>query len=175
MKPRTDASNRPFGSTYHPVASVTLDLVAIALGLAAAGSCGGLGAKSGGGRDAGAGDPPGSGVRDVGYESPCPPYSPPQPIPGTCCGNPGTLNPVSPDTPCIFAVPLLVPDPNNAAVYLDKNLVTQDATNGWLFGDTTSTVVLYGTTCDKVVAEGASASVQFVCVCGSAAPPACIP
>ena len=150
---------------HHSVARVLLGWVAIGLVLGSACTCGGLKVKSNGDVDAA---PDALGVYDCFYQ-------PPQPIPGTCCFNPTTLDPVSPTTPCVLASPLWPSVLNDVAVYVDRNLVPRDAANGWDYDATTSTVVLFGTYCDTVVAEGPNASVLFICNCGGEAHHACIP
>ena len=71
---------------------------------------------------------------------------------------------------CTFALEKTPPDVNNIAVYLDKNLVTKDAANGWSFGANSLTIVLNGTTCDKIM-SGAASTVQVLFGCAGIAPP----
>ena len=145
--------------------------VAVALLLGAA--CGSGVLRQGqadGGRDGPTSDPVGEPAAAVDE------CVPPVWEPGTCCGGPlANSSPVSPDSPCTFTVPLLSPDPNDLGVYLDKNLVPKDATDGWQFDATASSVVFSGTYCDKVVAEGPSAEVQVFCTCLWSPQAACIP
>jgi len=78
-------------------------------------------------------------------------------------------------TTCTFALAKAPPDPNNIAVYLDKNLVAKDPTNGWTLGGNSQTVVLNGTTCDKIT-SGQAHTVQVLFGCaGSPPPPTTIP
>ena len=63
-------------------------------------------------------------------------------------------------------------DLTNVGVYLDKNLVKQDADNGWSFGANSQTIVLNGEICDKVK-SGEATTVQVVFGCSS--PPPVIP
>ena len=77
-------------------------------------------------------------------------------------------------TTCTFALSL---DPgadlDNVAVYLDKTLVQKDPTNGWSFGANNQTVVLNGSSCEKVK-SGAASNVQILVGCGGP-PPQTIP
>ena len=78
-------------------------------------------------------------------------------------------------TTCTFVMAQTPPDPNNIAVYLDKNLVAKDPTNGWTLGGNSQTVVLNGTTCDKIT-SGQAHTVQVLFGCaGSPPPPTTIP
>jgi hypothetical protein len=71
---------------------------------------------------------------------------------------------------CTFALAKTPPDPNNVAVYLDTNLVGQDSANGWSFGANSTTIVLNGSTCDKVT-SGAAKTVRVLFGCPGEAPP----
>ena len=77
-------------------------------------------------------------------------------------------------TTCTFTLSL---DPDadldNVAVYLDKNLVQKDGTNGWSFGAGNQTVVLNGSSCEKVK-SGAASKVEILVGCGGT-PPGTIP
>jgi len=55
-------------------------------------------------------------------------------------------------------------DSSNIAVYLDKNLVPKDPSNGWSFGASSQIIVLNGTTCDKITSE-ATSTVQVLFGC----------
>jgi hypothetical protein len=77
-------------------------------------------------------------------------------------------------TTCTFNSPTPPPDPNNVAVYLDKNLVTKDAANGWSFGATNQTIVLNGNSCD-LVTSGKATAVQILFGCPGVDPPKIIP
>jgi hypothetical protein len=76
-------------------------------------------------------------------------------------------------TTCTFSSPTAPPDPNNVAVYLDKNLVNKDPVNGWSFGANNQTIVLNGDSCDKVK-SGTATNVQIYFGCGEI-PPKIIP
>ena len=67
-------------------------------------------------------------------------------------------------TTCTFTSPTAPPDPNNVAVYLDKNLVPKGNANGWSFGSNNQTIVLNGSTCAKI-ASGAASNVQILFGC----------
>ena len=60
-------------------------------------------------------------------------------------------------------------DLTNVGVYLDKNLVKQDADNGWSFGANSQTIVLNGDTCEKVK-SGQATNVQVVFGCETPLP-----
>ena len=53
------------------------------------------------------------------------------------------------------------PDLKDVAVYLDKNLVQQDASNGWSFQGGNLSILLNGDTCDNVT-SGKATSVQVL-------------
>jgi hypothetical protein len=55
-------------------------------------------------------------------------------------------------------------------VYVDKQLVQKDPTNGWAFGSSNTTVVLHGSVCDAVMA-GSSRLVEIVFGCPNVPPP----
>ena len=74
-------------------------------------------------------------------------------------------------TTCTFTAPTPPPDPNNVAVYLDKNYIPKDAANGWSFGSNNQTIVLNGSSCDKIT-SGAASNVQILFGCpGDTQPP----
>jgi hypothetical protein len=57
---------------------------------------------------------------------------------------------------CTFAIDAAPSDPSSVGVYLDKNLVPQDSSNGWTFGATPRSVVLHGSSCDKTLLDTAT-------------------
>jgi hypothetical protein len=71
---------------------------------------------------------------------------------------------------CTFALASLPPDPTAVAVYLDKEVVPQDASNGWSFGANAQTVLLHGGFCDQALSDTASV-VQVLFGCGQPLPP----
>jgi len=76
---------------------------------------------------------------------------------------------------CVFTSTTPPPDKDNIAVYLNKNLVAMDDTDGWSFGADTSTIILNGAPCDEVMA-GAGSTVQILFGCpGGPPPPSVIP
>lgn len=77
-------------------------------------------------------------------------------------------------TTCTFTLAQVPPDVNNIAVYVDKNLVPKDATNGWSLGANSQTVELNGSTCAKIT-SGAATQVQVLFGCPGVAPPLFIP
>jgi hypothetical protein len=79
-------------------------------------------------------------------------------------------------TTCTFVAPNPPPDPNNIAVYLDKNLVQKDASNGWSFGSNNQTIVLNGSSCAKITSGSASnVQILFGCPGDTQPPPSTIP
>ncbi len=74
---------------------------------------------------------------------------------------------------CSFVSPSPPPDPANVAVYLDKQLVQKDAANGWSFGATQQTIILNGSTCERVK-SGDATTVEILFGCPGA-PPQTIP
>jgi hypothetical protein len=92
-----------------------------------------------------------------------------------CCGvEDYHLQPVAPDTPCVFAIPIPPPDPTNVAVYVDRAMVAESQTDGWTFGPTTATLVLTGTYCDAITSGTSGGRVDLLCGCPGP-PPVCIP
>jgi hypothetical protein len=73
---------------------------------------------------------------------------------------------------CTFTLTTKPQDLNNVAVYLDKNLVQKNDSDGWSFGGNNTTIVLNGDTCDKVT-SGKATTVQLIFGCAS--PPLIIP
>jgi hypothetical protein len=71
---------------------------------------------------------------------------------------------------CTFALAAIPPDPNDVAVYLNKNMVPQDASNGWSYGANSQTVLLHGSFCDQALSEPAGV-VQALFSCGLPLPP----
>jgi hypothetical protein len=72
---------------------------------------------------------------------------------------------------CSFTLTTVPPDASNVAVYLDKSLVPEDASNGWSFGANNQTVVFAGSYC-AAIASGAASNVQALFGClGAGAPP----
>jgi hypothetical protein len=77
-------------------------------------------------------------------------------------------------TTCTFDLTQTPPDVNNVAVYLDKSLVAKDSVNGWSLGANALTIVLNGSTCDKLT-SGTATQVQVLFVCPGTSPPVFIP
>jgi uncharacterized protein YegL len=77
-------------------------------------------------------------------------------------------------TTCTFNLSSTPPDVNNIAVYLDKNLVAKDGANGWTLGANSLTIVLNGSTCDKIT-SGSASQVQVLFGCPGTSPPLVIP
>ena len=73
---------------------------------------------------------------------------------------------------CVFTSAAPPPDPDNIAVYLNKQLVAKDDSNGWSFGAGTETITLNGPPCDEVMTNaGASVQILFGCPGGPPPPP----
>lgn len=76
---------------------------------------------------------------------------------------------------CTFTSATSPPDPDNIAVYLNKQLVTKDDPDGWSFGADTRSIELRGTSCQQAT-SGASATVEILFGCpGGPPPPTFIP
>jgi hypothetical protein len=71
---------------------------------------------------------------------------------------------------CTFALAKTPPDPNNVAVYLDTNLVSKDSANGWSFGANSTSIILNGSTCEKIT-SGAAKTVRVLFGCAGETPP----
>ena len=100
----------------------------------------------------------------------------PDPLDAEPCGSTqGPLQPVEPGAPCVLAIPAPLVDSNNVAVYVNKNLVLEDRTNGWAYGPTTATLILTGTYCDLLIANPSESKVELVVGCLWMRPPRCIP
>ena len=76
---------------------------------------------------------------------------------------------------CTFSLASPPPDPNDVAVYLNKNLVDKDPTNGWAFGASDQTIVLAGTSCATIMSSTTGAVVQILFGCPGVSPPTNIP
>jgi len=77
-------------------------------------------------------------------------------------------------TTCTLALAQVPPDSSNIYVYADKQLVPQDATNGWIFGTTTTRIVLTGSYCDKLI-SGVTTNIQILQGCPGGVPPLILP
>jgi hypothetical protein len=77
-------------------------------------------------------------------------------------------------TTCTFDLAQAPPDANNVAVYLDKSMVAKDSANGWSLGANSLTIVLNGSTCDRIT-SGAATQVQVLFGCPGISPPLFIP
>jgi hypothetical protein len=72
---------------------------------------------------------------------------------------------------CSFTVttPPKDQDPNNVAVYVNKEQVPQDPNNGWTYGATSQDIELKGSYCDNIMA-GQDTTVQILFGCKGAPP-----
>jgi hypothetical protein len=80
-------------------------------------------------------------------------------------------------TTCEFQTPMSPPDATRVYVYLDKTLINHVAAStddGWMFGATSSDIVLTGTFCSNLL-DGAAATVQIIFGCKDYNPPINIP
>jgi hypothetical protein len=75
---------------------------------------------------------------------------------------------------CTFSLSTPPPDINNIAVYLDKNLIPKNDSNGWSLSGNSQTVLLNGTYCDKIT-SGEATTVQVLFGCPGYNPPIIIP
>ena len=74
---------------------------------------------------------------------------------------------------CVYTMATTPPDPNNLGVYLDKQLVPQSASDGWILGSNNS-VVFSGPICDGIKA-GRYTDVQVLYGCPGWSVPPVIP
>jgi len=77
-------------------------------------------------------------------------------------------------TTCTFETPMPPPDDSKVWVYVDKQLVGESPTDGWMFGATPSTIILTGSYCDRFL-TGLAANVQVIFGCPDEPPPPIIP
>jgi hypothetical protein len=80
-------------------------------------------------------------------------------------------------TTCEFQTPQSPPDDSKVYVYVDKVLINQAASptdDGWVFGATSSDIVLTGSYCTNLLA-GAASTVQIIFGCKDYIPPEIIP
>jgi len=80
-------------------------------------------------------------------------------------------------TTCEFQTPTSPPDDSKVYVYVDKTLINQVATSaedGWMFGATSSDIVLTGSYCTSLLG-GAPSTVQIIFGCKDYIPPINIP
>ena len=76
---------------------------------------------------------------------------------------------------CTFTVSVPAgADPKNVGVFLDKSRVPEDSANGWSYGGNNTTIVLNGTTCEKIK-SGAASTVQVFFGCPGQEIPIFIP
>jgi hypothetical protein len=75
---------------------------------------------------------------------------------------------------CEYELADAPPDPNNLGVYLDKQIVPRDASNGWTLGPTKRSVLFAGTYCEGIKAERYT-QVQVYFGCPDSQPPSVIP
>jgi hypothetical protein len=78
------------------------------------------------------------------------------------------------ETNCEYHAPTLPPDIEKVYVYVDKALVQKSDTNGWMFGPSSSDIVLAGSYCTDLKA-GITSQVQIIFGCEDYSPPAVIP
>lgn len=71
---------------------------------------------------------------------------------------------------CTFVLAAAPFDPSHTMVYLDKNPVPQNASDGWTFGANTQTVLLHGSACNSALLDQPGL-VQAVSSCGPTLPP----
>ncbi len=71
---------------------------------------------------------------------------------------------------CSYTFDQAPPDPNNVAVYVNKQQVAQDDNNGWKFGATTQDIELTGSYCDQITSGAVDTTVQILFGCEGAPP-----
>jgi hypothetical protein len=79
------------------------------------------------------------------------------------------LTSISKAATCTFALAAMPPYPNKVAVYLNRNTVPQDASNGWSFGASSQTVLLHGSYCDQALSAPPD-GLQVLFSCGPPLP-----
>jgi hypothetical protein len=77
-------------------------------------------------------------------------------------------------TSCTYALAATPPDPNNLAVYLDKQIVPRDGSNGWSLAQDQRSVLFSGSYCEGIKAEKYK-QVQVYFGCPNTEPPTVIP
>jgi hypothetical protein len=70
---------------------------------------------------------------------------------------------------CTFQSQDPPPDPENVAVYVNKQLIAKDPNEGWQYGATNQEIVLKGSYCDHITA-GEDTTVQILFGCPGAPP-----
>lgn len=70
---------------------------------------------------------------------------------------------------CTFQYQDPPPDPDNVAVYVNKQLIAKDPNEGWQYGATTQEILLTGSYCDSITA-GNDTAVQILFGCKGAPP-----
>jgi hypothetical protein len=75
---------------------------------------------------------------------------------------------------CVYGLAAPPPDPENIAVYLDKQIVPRDASNGWTLAQDLRSVLITGTYCEGIKAEKFK-QVQIYFGCPDSQPPSVIP
>jgi len=78
---------------------------------------------------------------------------------------PETVSPLSSSTPCEFATGFAPNDLANIIdrVYLDGDLIPQDAAVGWSYGSTKASIVLAGIFCDTIMSDPQNSVVEIAC------------
>jgi hypothetical protein len=71
---------------------------------------------------------------------------------------------------CTFALDSIPSDPTGVAVYLDKTIIPEDASEGWTFGASAETVLLHGSFCDQTLSDPASVVQVLFLGCGQPFP-----
>ena len=71
---------------------------------------------------------------------------------------------------CTFALASMPSDPTGVAVYLDKTIIPQDASEGWTFGANARTVLLHGSFCDRTLSDPTSVVQVLFLGCGQPFP-----
>lgn len=75
---------------------------------------------------------------------------------------------------CTFTADTEPPDPENVAVYVNKQLVDKSADDGWTYGNSTQEIKLTGSYCELIMA-GEETSVQILFGCPGVSFPSFVP
>ena len=75
---------------------------------------------------------------------------------------------------CTYTSPTEPPDPENVAVYVNKQRIEQSADDGWTYGGTTQEIILTGSYCEQITA-GEETSVRILFGCPGSTFPSFVP
>jgi len=88
-----------------------------------------------------------------------------EPLP-RCCTEAVILTPNVGAGPCTFALPDPPPPHlDDVGVYLNRNLVDADSTDGWTYDPTKTSIVFVGASCEAIMSDAQAPVVQLFCRC----------